>query len=79
METRYLVFAGDDYYPVGGAKDFIRAFDDPSAAALGMPRNRDWAHVAELSRHGLVVIAELRDGNLSVYPERMAHQRAVST
>ena len=76
--ARYLVFAGDDHYPIGGAADYITEFRTPAEAALGMPRDRDWAHVAELSRYGLVIVAELRGGRLEVYPERMAHQRVTA-
>lgn len=76
MSVKYLVFAGDDYYPAGGAGDFIGAYDEPDEAVLKAPRNRDWMHVAELSRFGLVVVAERDNENdLKLYPERMAHRR----
>ena len=28
MTKRFMLFAGDDYYPLGGTKDFKGAFDD---------------------------------------------------
>ena len=31
---RYLLFAGDNYYPKGGGEDFIAAFDTIEAALL---------------------------------------------
>ncbi len=31
---RYLLFAGNDYYPNGGAKDFFGSFDLPEEAIL---------------------------------------------
>lgn len=46
---RFVVFAGDYYYPSGGANDFQDAFDT-LAEALAFARPRlgplwDWAHV----------------------------------
>jgi hypothetical protein len=78
MRTRYLVFAGDDHSPGGGAQDFIETWSDPGSAALGMPRDREWAHVAELHDGRLTIVAELRSGKLEVYPERMAHMQALA-
>ena len=46
----YHVFAGDSYYPSGGAEDFVAAFDDldqARASARGLLHNgKGWAQVA---------------------------------
>lgn len=46
---RFLVFAGDDYYPTGGWDDFVGDCDTlAEATALVEKRHRDWAHCADL-------------------------------
>lgn len=72
-KTTYLVFAGDQYYPIGGAEDFRGAYDDPSEALLSIPGDKDWGQVAEFDGTHLVIVAERRNGEVRVYPERMAH------
>lgn len=57
---RYLLFAGDRFYPYGGWKDFISSYDtiDEAKAALDDPLTRhsyggyplgtyDWWHVID--------------------------------
>ena len=57
---RYIVFAGDTYYPCGGIEDYVGAFDSLEEAKdkashdvpyHGVP---DWAQVAEVTDGGLV-------------------------
>lgn len=45
---RYLLFAGDTYYPGGGWTDFIGSFDsiDDAIAATGHVQH-DWWHVVD--------------------------------
>lgn len=46
---RYLVFAGTDYYPSGGANDFIFATNDLEEARNKMAENIkegfEWSHI----------------------------------
>ena len=47
---RYLLFAGDDYYPAGGWGDFVDSYDSvaEAIAALGAgDRRYDWFHVVD--------------------------------
>lgn len=45
---RYLVFAGDHHYPLGGWNDLLFSTDDLEKA-LAMARGcaRDWSHVVD--------------------------------
>lgn len=59
----YLLFAGESYYPGGGADDFVGIFETEDAAKLHYELNDSstqrwaerWAH-----------IAEIRDGTLKI-------------
>ena len=54
---RYLLFAGEDYYPSGGAKDLEGDFDtiDEAVNALDHEDYRDcWAHVFDLTTKKIV-------------------------
>ena len=44
---RYLVFAGDNYYPAGGWQDFIGDFDDLDAALDTARLRGDWSEVVD--------------------------------
>lgn len=48
---RYLLFAGDHYYPCGGWEDFICAGDDMEAlkSTAGSLLSNDWWHIVEIS------------------------------
>lgn len=47
---RYLLFAGDNYYPSGGWSDFIGSFDTvEQALARQCDIRRDWYHVVDTS------------------------------
>lgn len=39
---RYLVFAGDVYYPEGGWKDFQGSYDTREEAFLNCPNKESW-------------------------------------
>lgn len=45
---RYIVFAGDNHYPMGGWNDKLHATDDLEQA-LNVARgcDRDWSHVVD--------------------------------
>ena len=54
---RYLLFAGEDYYPSGGAYDFVGSFDsiDEAVNALNYKEYRDcWANVFDLTTEKIV-------------------------
>lgn len=42
---RYWLFAGENYYPCGGMRDFKGAFDSPEEARAHPTGGADWAHV----------------------------------
>jgi len=49
---RYLLFAGDQYYPAGGWHDFQGSFDSVAEAKEDYERHRwlkywDWGHVVD--------------------------------
>ena len=45
---RFLLFAGDTYYPCGGWHDFIGSYDSyEEAAANGDIDRNDWWHVID--------------------------------
>jgi hypothetical protein len=53
---RYLVFAGDTYYPEGGAREFHAAFDTVEDArdALVCHQWGTWAHVFDLETESII-------------------------
>lgn len=53
---RFLLFAGSDYYPSGGWKDFQKDFDTLEEANnyIGQNYNADWFHLID-SKHMEVV------------------------
>lgn len=54
---RYLLFAGDTYYPSGGWNDFVGHFSTAVAALAYLETvstKYDWAHIVD-SRNGSVV------------------------
>ena len=54
---KYLLFAGDDYYPAGGMDDFRGVFDSVQLAKEHQETNGwNWAHVAMLDETGLRVV-----------------------
>lgn len=63
---RFLLFAGDKYYPVGGADDLIGSFNDRDEAEdAGWPgwfedSPPDWAHVFDCETGEIV--SEFRAG-----------------
>jgi hypothetical protein len=57
---RYMLFAGDDYYPAGGWDDFIGSFDSVEDAMASFPRDRyDWWHIVDATIGQEVSIDEL--------------------
>lgn len=68
MET-YLLFAGENYYPLGGWKDFVGSYPsvDAAKAILEVPRkdsmgymtDDDWAHIVH---EGKIVLSLAKDG-----------------
>lgn len=44
---RYLLFAGESYYPVGGWKDFVDSYDTIEEAVSYGRAAGDWWHVVD--------------------------------
>lgn len=44
---RYLLFAGDRYYPAGGWQDFKGSFDSLTEAILAAVNSFEWWHVVD--------------------------------
>lgn len=53
---RYLLFAGDIYYPAGGWRDFIGDFDvlDEAKARLIRNRSYDWYQIYDTKHNEIV-------------------------
>ena len=58
---RYLLFSGDQHYPLGGWEDFQGSFDTPSeaiAAVVAKHSSHDWWEIVDteigeiVQRHG---------------------------
>lgn len=46
---RFLVFAGDTYYPTGGWSDYRCSFDTEKEALKWLARyNYDWNHIVDM-------------------------------
>jgi hypothetical protein len=69
----YLLFAGDNSYPAGGADDFIGAFATLPDAMIAPRRGRnDWAHVAYFDGITLSKVARVWEGHAWVFPGDLA-------
>ena len=57
---RYLLFSGEEYYPKGGAHDFVRASDDINelkelgGGGMEIDRSADWWHVFDTQHKKIV-------------------------
>ena len=51
---RYWLFAGEEYYPLGGMKDFRGSFETDEAAMSALTKSCDWWHILD-SHTGKVV------------------------
>ena len=52
---RYLLFAGEDYYPAGGFDDFVGSYDTMEQAKETSLDNKNWAHIVSISVDGTIV------------------------
>lgn len=43
---KYMLFAGDHYYPIGGWNDFVDSFDSIEDA-IERGARRDWYHIVD--------------------------------
>lgn len=53
---RYMLFAGDNYYPLGGMEDFVDSFDTIEET-FNHPRSsneRGWFHIYDLELQEIV-------------------------
>lgn len=61
--SKYLGFAGENYYPNGGMSDFVGVFDTADAVAdLAKERGLDWYHVCDRVTLEPVRLERLCDG-----------------
>jgi hypothetical protein len=79
LETKYLVFAGEDYYPLGGAFDYVTSFDDKDTAVREAYKvvadcvtvdevheiEAEWSNVIEVSDSGITFIVAYTNGQTS--------------
>lgn len=64
---RYIVLAGDFYYPAGGAYDFSDDFEDlKNAKASAIDGRDDWSHI--LDTHTGEVHEINREGEWEIKP-----------
>lgn len=60
MTKRYLVFAGYNYYPIGGWEDFYGAFETVEEAKDALLKEksyyREWWHIVDLEINQIVEI-----------------------
>lgn len=46
---RFLVFAGDNYYPAGGWGDYVDSYESAEEAHMAAAKQGyDWSHVVDL-------------------------------
>jgi hypothetical protein len=78
MTTRYLAFAGDNYYPGGGYFDLKASGDEKSLTDLIEQMKKlepDWFHILDISTAKIVAICEgnfsanTRDGKIIMSPD----------
>lgn len=60
-QMRFFLFAGETYYPAGGARDYRGSYPTLNAALVAFDRRAgeagwDWGHIAELTDSGQLVI-----------------------
>lgn len=63
---RYIVFAGEFYYPRGGARDIVSRHDDRGEALSAMravvaPGGPDWSHVLDVVAGEILDTYDARD------------------
>jgi hypothetical protein len=59
MNKPYLVFAGDQYYPSGGTRDFQQAYEtieEARAAVKPWKEKNYWGHVAYFDGDTLTIV-----------------------
>lgn len=58
---KYLLFAGERYYPAGGWNDFQGSFGTPLEAAIyAVPCRFDWAHLIDSDTYEKVERFDIR-------------------
>lgn len=64
--VRFLLFAGDDYYPTGGCGDFVGAADTQEGAQAMLPVHSRpsgrWATICRFDGVRMEEVAEFRQG-----------------
>jgi len=56
MKGRYLIFRGEGYYPQGGGRDFINAYDNIDKAMNYLKRcpTSEWCHIFDLEKQEVI-------------------------
>jgi len=68
MKNRYLLFAGQAYYPRGGSDDLQGAFESiESAYYFTMPSNSEWGEILDVQT--MKVVGRYYDGRWWNYME----------
>lgn len=51
---KFLLFSGDNHYPMGGWRDFLGSFDTKEEAVAAVPLLNDWYQVVDLEAGKIV-------------------------
>lgn len=54
----FHLFAGSQYYPNAGLRDYIGSFIDCEDAARNIPRNCDWWYIITTNDSGGLIVAK---------------------
>lgn len=73
--SKYHLFAGRDYYPEGGTKDYKGVFETLEQA-YGVAIDEDWAELAVINEAGALEHYAHRDSELKQYSEHQI-QRSI--
>jgi hypothetical protein len=66
---RFLLFAGQTFYPSGGLDDFVEASDDLDTLKQRADRERwDWAHILDQERNVILGYRQAADGGWGEEP-----------
>ncbi len=64
---RFILFAGDCYYPGGGAADFIGDFHNLIDAQI-FPLNHNWSHILDTETGEVIELHAENDGLWTTKP-----------
>jgi cellobiose phosphorylase len=64
---RYIVFSGDNYYPIGGWEDFKDSFNTLEEAREYQSNMPDWFHIVDLQTMEIVAKYQRRYNKMEEY------------